>query len=100
MVDYWLHSVRELYSQHRDSMQHLPLGQQIDTLCELNVKAQANSLCRTKILQRAWQRGEQISVHGWVYGLEDGLVKDLHCTVSDLSQVETLYRIDRLEAGD
>ncbi|NOG32792.1 carbonate dehydratase [Halomonas sp. TBZ9] len=100
MVDFWLHSVRELYNQHCDSMQHLSLSQQIDTMCELNVKAQVNSLCRTKILQRAWQRGEQISVHGWVYGLEDGLVKDLHCTVSDLSQVETLYRIDRLEAGD
>ena len=100
MVDFWLHSVRELYNQHRASLSHLSLDEQIDTMCELNVKAQVNSLCRTKILQRAWQRGEKIAVHGWVYGLSDGLVKDLHCTVSDLSQVETLYRIDRIDAGD
>ncbi len=69
-------------------------------MCELNVKAQVNSLCRTKILQRAWQRGQQISVHGWVYGLSDGRVKDLNCTVSGLEQVETLYRIDRIQPGD
>lgn len=97
VVDYWLHSVRELYSHHRDSLDHLPLDEQIDRMCELNVQAQVNSLCHTKILQRAWQRGDEIAVHGWVYGLSDGLVKDLNCTVTGLSQVETLYRIDRLQ---
>ncbi|KPQ19801.1 MULTISPECIES: carbonate dehydratase [unclassified Halomonas] len=100
VVDYWLHSVREQYNQHRSSLEHLPIDEQIDRMCELNVKAQVNSLCRTKILQRAWQRGQQISVHGWVYGLSDGRVKDLDCTIKGLDQVETLYRIDRLQAGD
>ncbi|MCL7930160.1 carbonate dehydratase [Halomonas llamarensis] len=97
IVDYWLHSVRELYNHHRESLDHLARDERIDRMCELNVKAQVNSLCRTKILQRAWQRGDPIAVHGWVYGLKDGLVKDLNCTVTGLSQVETLYRIDRLQ---
>ncbi|GAB2711826.1 carbonate dehydratase [Halomonas garicola] len=100
MVDYWLHSVRELYNRHRDSLDHLPMSEQVDRMCELNVKAQVNSLCRTKILQRAWQRGEEVAVHGWVYGLSDGRVKNLNCTVSGLDQVETLYRIDRLAPSD
>jgi carbonic anhydrase len=96
MVDFWLHSVRELHSRHRKSLESLPLEQRIDRMCELNVKAQVDNLCRTKILQHAWQRGQEISVHGWVYGLSDGLIKDLDCTVEGLDQVETLYRIDRL----
>ncbi|MCE8002040.1 carbonate dehydratase [Billgrantia ethanolica] len=98
MVDYWLHSVRELYSQHRPSLAHLPLDQQVDRLCELNVQAQVNNLCRTKIVQLAWQRGQELSVHGWIYGLGDGRIADLGCTVEGLDQVATLYRIDRLQA--
>ncbi|MFY0988979.1 carbonate dehydratase [Halomonas sp. C05BenzN] len=101
MVDYWLHSVRELYSRCRDSLEPLPLEEQVDRMCELNVKAQVDNLSRTKILQRAWQRGQAVAVHGWVYGLADGRVKDLACTVTGLDQVATLYRIDRLtSAGD
>ncbi|MGM0984592.1 MAG: carbonate dehydratase [Pseudomonadota bacterium] len=96
MVDYWLHSVRELYSLHRDALEALPLDEQVDRMCELNVEAQVNNLCRTKIIQRAWQRGQSLSVHGWVYGLSDGRVSDLDCSVHGLDQVATLYRIDRI----
>jgi carbonic anhydrase len=98
MVDYWLHSVRELYSQHRPALATLTLDQQVDRLCELNVQAQVNNLCRTKIVQLAWQRGQSLSVHGWIYGLGDGRITDLDCTVKGLDQVATLYRIDRVEA--
>ncbi|MDX1466824.1 MAG: carbonic anhydrase, partial [Halomonas sp.] len=51
---------------------------------------------RTKIIQRAWQRGQPLAVHGWVYGLSDGHVTDLECSVSGLDQVATLYHIGRL----
>jgi carbonic anhydrase len=96
MVDIWLHSVRELYSRHRDTLSTLPLDAQVDRMCELNVEAQVMNLCRTKIIQHAWQRGQEVWVHGWVYGLADGRVKDLGCTVSGLDEVETLYRIEGL----
>jgi carbonic anhydrase len=96
MVDYWLHSVRELYRRHRDDLASLPLDEQVDRMCELNTKAQVDNLCRTKIIQRAWQRGQPLSVHGWVYGLSDGRVSDLDCSVHGLDQVATLYRIDRV----
>ncbi|MBW6391853.1 MAG: carbonate dehydratase [Halomonas sp.] len=98
MVDYWLHSVRELYSQHRPALAALTLEQQVDRLCELNVQAQVNNLCRTKIVQLAWQRGQPLSVHGWIYGLDNGRIRDLDCSVLGLDQVATLYRIDRLVA--
>lgn len=101
IVDYWLHSVRELYSRHRKTLEALPLEEQVDRMCEHNVEAQVKNLCRTKIVQRAWQRGQSLSVHGWVYGLSDGRVSDLDCSVHGLDQVATLYRIDRLTpAGD
>ncbi|PMR70658.1 carbonate dehydratase [Halomonas heilongjiangensis] len=96
MVDIWLHSVRELYARHRDELAPLDRDAQIDRMCELNVQAQVTNLCRTKIVQHAWQRGQELAVHGWVYGLADGRVKDLGCTVSGLDQATTLYRIDRL----
>ncbi|WP_069383690.1 carbonate dehydratase [Halomonas caseinilytica] len=96
IVDYWLHSVRDLYSQHRASLSSLSQDEQVDRMCELNVEAQVKNLCRTKILQRAWQRGQELSVHGWVYGLSDGRVTDLECSVHGLDQVAQLYRIDRV----
>ncbi|GEN22076.1 carbonate dehydratase [Halomonas cupida] len=96
VVDYWLHSVRELYSRYRPDLETLSMDDQVDRMCELNVEAQVKNLCRTKIIQRAWQRGQELSVHGWVYGLKDGHVTDLECSVHGLDQVAQLYRIDRV----
>ncbi|APX93082.1 carbonate dehydratase [Halomonas sp. 1513] len=97
IVDFWLHSVRELYSRHRDQLAELSLDEQVDRMCELNVKAQVDNLARNKIIQRAWQRDQPLAVHGWVYGLGDGRVTDLDCTVEGLDQVPQLYRVDRLD---
>ncbi|PAU79293.1 carbonate dehydratase [Halomonas salipaludis] len=97
IVDFWLHSVRDLYSRHRQSLAALSLDEQVDRMCELNVKAQVDNLARNKIIQRAWQRGQPLAVHGWVYGLGDGRVTDLDCTVEGLDQVPQLYRVDRLD---
>jgi len=96
MVDIWLHLVRELYSRHREALASLSLDDQVNRMCELNVEAQVMNLCRTKIIQYAWQRGQEVSVHGWVYGLADGRVKDLACSISGLDQIEALYRIEGL----
>lgn len=96
MVDTWLHTVRQLYSRHREALASLSLDDQVDRMCELNVEAQVMNLCRTKIIQHAWQRGQEVSVHGWVYGLADGRVKDLGCSLSGLDQIETLYHLEGL----
>lgn len=98
MVDLWLHSVRELHCQHRDELADLPLDDQVNRMCELNVRAQVMNLCHNKIIQQAWQRGQRLAVHGWIYGLDDGRIRDLECSVTNLDQVATLYRIERVTA--
>ncbi|GHE19560.1 carbonate dehydratase [Halomonas urumqiensis] len=100
MVDIWLHSVRELYLKHRQALSELSLDDQVNRMCELNVEAQVMNVCRTKIVQHAWQRGQPLWIHGWVYGLSDGRVKDLGCTISGLDQAGTLYRIETLTPGE
>ena len=57
-------------------------------LCELNVLVQARRVCRTTIVQQAWERGRPLTVHAWVYGLTDGLLRDLGFCVSDLASAE------------
>lgn len=88
IVDYWLNTVRNLYHQHQESLSNLSLDEQIDRMCELNVKAQVSNLCQTKILQRAWERDQEVTVHGWCYSLQNGLVKDLDCTVTTFDEAE------------
>ncbi|MFC0268401.1 carbonate dehydratase [Kushneria aurantia] len=90
IVDYWLNTVRNLYRQHESELADLPMDQQVDRMCEINVRSQVANLCQTRIVKRAWERGQQLSVHGWCYSLKDGLVNDLECTVSSFSQAESL----------
>ncbi|NWN82817.1 MAG: carbonate dehydratase [Halomonas sp.] len=95
LVDNWLHSVRELHHLHRDELEPLEMEARVDRLCELNACSQVTRLSRTKIIQQAWQRGQDIWLHGWVYGLADGRVKDLECTIAGPEEAADLYRIKR-----
>ena len=65
----------------------------LELLCELNVKTQVAHVCHTTIAQNAWQRGQPLAVHGWVYSLKDGLLKDLDCTVDGADQIADAYRV-------
>lgn len=100
VVDYWLHSLHALYSGHRNALKKLPLAEQVDRMCEINVKAQVANLSRTKIVQRAWKNKQPLAIHGWVYGLSDGLATDLDCSVYGLDQVPQLYCMDHLTPID
>ena len=82
LVDHWLHPIREVYHEHRDELE--PLADQrtrLNRLCELNVMRQVRNVASDVFLQEAWARGQEICVHGWVYSLSNGLVKDLNVTV-------------------
>ncbi|MDR5896060.1 carbonate dehydratase [Larsenimonas suaedae] len=101
IVDYWLHSLRQLSAMHRSELSPLPIEQQADRLCELNVMAQVSNLCSTKIVQRAWARGQNLSIHGWCYSLSNGQVKDLECSQDRLDEIDQLYRFDFIKpVGD
>jgi len=82
LVDNWLRNIKATYEQYRDEVDQLDGDARVDRLCEINVIKQANTLCNTTIVQKAWARGQELSVHGWIYGLKDGLVKDLGVTVA------------------
>jgi carbonic anhydrase len=61
-------------------------------LCELNVIEQVHNVCQTTIARDAWERGQQLSVHGWIYGIADGLARDLDTTISSFSDAGPVYR--------
>ncbi|MDE2346022.1 MAG: carbonate dehydratase [Gammaproteobacteria bacterium] len=78
MIENWLLHVRDVKQLHLAELSGLhDARRQLDRLCELNVLEQARHVCRTTIVQDAWARGQALSIHGWVYGLRDGLLRDL-----------------------
>jgi carbonic anhydrase len=93
LADNWLRHVQDVHAKHDASLSQLPdVDRRIDRLCELNVIEQVAHVCQTTILRDAWERGQEVSVHGWVYGLVDGLVRDLGATASKPEDVVRGYR--------
>jgi carbonic anhydrase len=76
-VDHWLSGIRDLWAQNQDDLSDLDAATAEARLCELNVRQQVRSLCRTTVIQEAWGRGQAVDVHGWIYGVEDGLLRVL-----------------------
>jgi carbonic anhydrase len=87
LVDNWLRHVQDVARTHRGLLEDLAPDKRADRLAELNVLAQVENLCRTTILQEAWARGQAVAVHGWIYGLHDGRLRDLGSTVSAAEQL-------------
>ena len=81
LADNWLRHVHDVRMRHRGRLDHLPPERQEDVLCEMNVIEQVGNVAQSTIVQDAWARGQSLAVHGWVYGLSDGLLKDLRCTM-------------------
>ena len=82
LVDHWLHPIREVYQENREMLEAMPDERtRLNRLCELNVLRQVKNVASDVFLQEAWARGQEISVHGWVYSLANGLVTDLCVTV-------------------
>ena len=77
IVDAWLSSIKELWREHRVALSELDEKSAVAKLCELNVRRQVKTLCQTFAMNDAWDRGQEVDVHGWIYGLEDGLIRDL-----------------------
>ncbi len=91
LADNWLRHVQDVRLRHRKRLDHLPLVEQEDVLCEMNVIEQVGNVALSTVMQDAWSRGQSIAVHGWVYGLRDGLVKDLHVTMDAPDKVVQVF---------
>jgi carbonic anhydrase len=91
LVDHWLHPIREVFKAHRDELEAIADGRaRLDRLCELNVISQVRNVASDVFVQDAWARGQNIAVHGWVYSLANGLLKDLDVTVLRPEDIERL----------
>ncbi len=92
LIDNWLRHVQDVAARHTRELEALGGGTPLyDRLCELNVVEQGVHVCRTTILQDAWRRGRVVTVHAWVYSLEDGLLRDLAFTASSAADVAGSY---------
>jgi carbonic anhydrase len=93
LIDNWLRHIQDVHAKHREKVDSLAdLAAQVNRLCELNVIEQVSNVCQTSIVLDAWERGQDLTVHGWIYGLKDGLIRDLGMTVSKTKDSTGIYR--------
>lgn len=92
LVDNWLGHVGAIYAKHQHTLMALPTVDRTDRLCELNVAEQFHNVCQTHIVRDAWARGQDLSVHGWVYGLQDGLLSELGLSATNPEVADTAYQ--------
>ena len=91
LVDNWLRHVQDVRDAHEGFLAGLHESLQVNALVELNVLEQARNVCRTNVVTDAWTRGQPVVVHGWVYGLHNGLLEDLALTVNSTDQIGLAY---------
>ena len=77
LIDNWLRHIKDVIRLHKSEFSGLSHEEELDLLCELNVKEQVINICNTTIVQNAWKQGKNLSIHGWIYSIENGILKDL-----------------------
>lgn len=91
LIDNWLRHVQDVRQKHQALLAGANETERSNKLCELNVIEQVVNVCQTTIVQNAWDRGQELAVHGWIYGLSNGLIRDLHVSISRQNELATSY---------
>jgi carbonic anhydrase len=91
LVDNWIRHVKDVRHKHQALLDRIAPDARLNALCELNVLEQARNVCDTTMVQDAWTRGQEVVVHGWVYGLHNGLLEDLRMTAASADDVGPAY---------
>ncbi|HET6972441.1 MAG TPA: carbonate dehydratase [Pyrinomonadaceae bacterium] len=87
LIDNWLRHVQDVFHEHEEQLAKISdENERVDRLCELNVIEQVRNVARTTIVQSAWQRGQDLVVHGWIYGLQNGLLRDLGVSIDNADE--------------
>ncbi|MBN49461.1 MAG: carbonate dehydratase [Spongiibacteraceae bacterium] len=95
LIDNWLRNIKDVYRRHASELDALSdEAERVNKLCEYNVLAQLENVCHTTTIQNAWARGQELHVHGWIYSVRDGLIRDLRSTVSAPDQLATVYQVE------
>ncbi|WP_303977901.1 carbonic anhydrase [Dongia mobilis] len=96
MLDHWLQPVTMLYRKHRALFDAIPTtAERVNRLCEVNVEMQVRRIAATPIIENAWARGQALHLHGWIYAIHDGLLRDLGPTLSSVAERDALPSIDQ-----
>jgi len=94
IVDNWLRAIKDIYRTHKSHFHAVESErEELDLLCELNVVEQVRNICHTSIVQNAWLSGRELSVHGVIYAVEDGIIKDLDVTTQTIDEIESIYQL-------
>jgi carbonic anhydrase len=88
LIDNWLRHVKDVSQSNADKLSGLNDKEKQDRLCELNVVAQVKNVSNSTVVQKAWDNGVELSVHGWIYSIEDGILKDLDMTITSSDQLQ------------
>jgi carbonic anhydrase len=101
LVDHWLHPIRELSHEYREELEAIPDHRaRLDRLCELNVIRQVDNVASDVFVQDGWARGQDLAVHGWVYSIANGLVRDLNITVSHPPSAPSAFKSPTRSGSD
>ncbi|MDA8453810.1 carbonate dehydratase [Acidovorax sp. GBBC 3334] len=92
LADNWIRHVKDVRDRHRALIASIPAAWQLDALCELNAIEQVVNTAQTTVMSDAWARGQKVTLHGWCYGLKDGLINNLNMTVSGTEGLDTVYK--------
>eukprot|EP01116_Phalansterium_solitarium_P002824 TRINITY_DN1310_c0_g2_i1.p1 TRINITY_DN1310_c0_g2~~TRINITY_DN1310_c0_g2_i1.p1 ORF type:complete len:293 (-),score=63.89 TRINITY_DN1310_c0_g2_i1:144-1022(-) len=95
LIDKWLSNIKDIYRLYKNEVDALPRDQQVARMVELNVQEQCINLHKTNIMQQAWKKGREVSIHGWVCNIETGLIHDLEVDkLPVMKSVQTIYTLD------
>lgn len=94
LIDNWLRNIKDVYRLYQEKIDALQNElDRLNLLCEFNVIEQVANVCHTTIVQSAWKAGQELTVHGWAYSIEDGILKDLNVCVSNSTEISQIHRL-------
>ena len=93
LADNWIRHIQDVRDRYQNQLKAADPAQKLDILCELNVIEQVVNVCHSTVMQDAWARGRVVTVHGWIYGVHDGLLQDLLMSVSGPEQLQSLHAV-------
>ncbi len=94
IVDYWIRNIRDVYYNHQDELEAIKDEEKrLERLCELNVIQQVANVSHTNIVQNAWARGQELTLHGWCYSIKDGIIRNLMKSIDGPEDLSERYRL-------
>jgi carbonic anhydrase len=94
LIDNWLRKIKDVYAANKAALDgETDPEKRLNLLCEINVRQQVLNICHTSIVQNAWREGRELAVHGWIYAIADGLLKDLAFTIDGAHAVDSIYHL-------